>query len=770
MLSAEETLELASYLAQLTRSELPVGTALKALSAEAKSPRLSRYLAALVARLEYGATLVKALDSLAAQLPAHLRGIILAATSSSNPAPLLDNVLAQARQSADMTRRFWQAVAYPAALLVFLVAWLLFMTLWLVPHMVEGGIEPIDWFTGERLETSSSPLWTLTQLLPKLLGVMIGGAIALFVAARIIGGRPLVSRLFGVVPLLGIAWRNRGLAEFCGMASAFLRQQLPLAEALRLTSLTLRDPAMARDCLQLSTAAAQGQSLASSMTVSSAFPPTLVRFVAWGQQHAALSEALSDARQMFAERFDLRLQVVRLVMPPMIFVLAAGSALTLAVQAFRFMLPMVRLLAVSGGPPSEGVTLMQLTGVASVLATGLSLVVAAYLLHMFTRRTEPMGLVLRNFGFVLLALGLLPACLLLAGGWGFFGWIVIIVVWIRVSLHFRAAQRRNLLVALTLAINKQMPLAPIVRAVADENDGGFALRCGALADRLEQGDSLAIATRLAPRTLPKEAELAAHIGRTSGDLPGALRATRGTTAFDRTLLRSLLVRLLYLSPLSLLLVVYVKVQIEPSMRKVFADFDVPLPVATQSFAGATGDGLIIAAAAFFGTIAILTLMLWGWLQWRGTLVARLPELKRICNWVDMAPVLRSLALSAGGGRPLNDTFMAVARWHPKRTIRHRVTRAAGQLDRGRAWQDCLRDQRLISATDLAVLSAAERSGNLPWALQEMADAFERKANYRLQAWAQILLPVAILPMALLVATVAVAYISPIAMLIRYLSL
>jgi type II secretory pathway component PulF len=102
-------------------------------------------------------------------------------------------------------------------------------------------------------------------------------------------------------------------------------------------------------------------------------------------------------------------------------------------------------------------------------------------------------------------------------------------------------------------------------------------------------------------------------------------------------------------------------------------------------------------------------------------------------------------------------------------VRYRLQAIVQDLNNGVSWQQSLRQRRLVSAADLAVLSAAKRAGNLPWALDETADSFERRANFRLQALAQVVMPLLLLPMALLAAVMIVAYFLPLTNLIWSLS-
>jgi type IV pilus assembly protein PilC len=68
-----------------------------------------------------------------------------------------------------------------------------------------------------------------------------------------------------------------------------------------------------------------------------------------------------------------------------------------------------------------------------------------------------------------------------------------------------------------------------------------------------------------------------------------------------------------------------------------------------------------------------------------------------------------------------------------------------------------------------VLQAAQRVGNLEWALDELADASLRRAAYRWQAVVNVLGPLVILFAGLLVGFIVVALFMPLISLIQGLS-
>ena len=147
----------------------------------------------------------------------------------------------------------------------------------------------------------------------------------------------------------------------------------------------------------------------------------------------------------------------------------------------------------------------------------------------------------------------------------------------------------------------------------------------------------------------------------------------------------------------------------------------------------------------------------------------MPGLRRIIRWVDMGVVLRVLALATRRDCPLPRMLDALAASHPKRAMRRRLRAVVLDTKDGCAWQKSLQIEGLIGQADAAVLSAAQRSGNLSWALAGMADSYQRKATYRLQALAQVVLPLLMVPVGALMCLLAAAYFAPLTKLILDLS-
>ena len=130
-----------------------------------------------------------------------------------------------------------------------------------------------------------------------------------------------------------------------------------------------------------------------------------------------------------------------------------------------------------------------------------------------------------------------------------------------------------------------------------------------------------------------------------------------------------------------------------------------------------------------------------------------------------AAIMDNLALAVENRRPLDAALQTLARSYPNESIRVRLSLASSEVQAGVAWDESLSRRGLIRPSDLAVLQAAGRAGNLPWAMREMADSNRRRLAYRLNVLVQTIFPPVVLCFGAMVLFVVVALFKPLITLI-----
>jgi type IV pilus assembly protein PilC len=377
--------------------------------------------------------------------------------------------------------------------------------------------------------------------------------------------------------------------------------------------------------------------------------------------------------------------------------------------------------------------------------------------------------------WVLFVLGLVP--IVVGGAITVVGVLVLalgIATLVEVVVQHRAVQRRSVCTLLALFLERRQQIsAPLFIS-------GTALRgiVGRAAKRLfhalNAGVPLADAVRSYSAALPREAMAYVAAGQTVEAEAAALRElSKADQSGVDTLWRACIDRISYLSCVLVTMVAVVTfliIKIVPAYWDIFEEFSLELPPLTMlAFSVSQDTALLFAVPMTWAFIVLL-------------LVAAVVEICYLCDvpilqaWGDRlfrgrrtADVLRILAVATEERRPIADVLFRVAQTYPSETIRSQLRPAAAVVVSGGDWPDALRKYKIVSTAEAALLRAAARAGNLPWALRQVAKRREKRAIYRLHNFIQIVYPVLILMVGGVVAFYFLALFIPVVQLIQSLT-
>lgn len=420
--------------------------------------------------------------------------------------------------------------------------------------------------------------------------------------------------------------------------------------------------------------------------------------------------------------------------------------------------------------PSDPFALF-LLGCLGVILFGIAVLVARRLVagppDVF--RDDSLDLTLRVAGWVLITGGFAAAFFALFQIIGVVLSIAALVVTVETLVKHRLSRQYALLWLLTVAAERRIPLVPAIEAFAREGGGLFAGRARYLAAMIRAGVPLPEALERSPGLLPRDVLPVIRVGYESGGLAAALRQAASVRDFQRPLwlfVAGKLVYLMVLVAVGVSIVTFVMYSIVPAFQSIFLSFNAPLPKMTQmliSVSRAAFD-LWYLLALFFLSFGLLSLYVL--LRYIGLTNWELPGTSWVVRRLDTAAVLEALSLAAEYRRPLPEALASLARSYPKWSIRRRLRGVSRDLDGGADWCRSLLARGLLKQADLAVLQAAQRVGNLPWALREMAESNRRRLAYRMQALVQLAFPPLILALGAMVAFIVVGLFIPIVALIQ----
>jgi type IV pilus assembly protein PilC len=343
---------------------------------------------------------------------------------------------------------------------------------------------------------------------------------------------------------------------------------------------------------------------------------------------------------------------------------------------------------------------------------------------------------------VLFSLGIVPGAVPIMF-WGLvYGWMLY------TYLHYRQGRQEEMLQVLITASESAAPLAPAIRAyVADRPQGvmrefwvalilffvfpgyywiwhrrhSFDRKVLAVAKKLENGVPLSIALHTVPGVATRETILAASVGESTGRLAQSLQGT----ARRRLTIIWLEVVPRFLYPLTILfflvnIATFWMMFIGPKITRIFSDFRQTLPVPTRAivdvgdFVAANGWAVVLTisvCAALFALVLRSPAARW-----------HLPLLGRLYRMHFQSRFLRMLAIALGTGRSAPEALALLAGSGFYEGMLGRLladTRRA--VENGEPLAESLSRRRLVPAAAVPLMHAAQRAGNLPWALGEMAD-------------------------------------------------
>lgn len=329
-----------------------------------------------------------------------------------------------------------------------------------------------------------------------------------------------------------------------------------------------------------------------------------------------------------------------------------------------------------------------------------------------------------------------------------------------------STQSQSLLRIIALAIEQRLPLAPLLQAFAEDQDGVQRWRVQRLAGLLEEGSSLPSALEQVAHVLPEEHVLAIRFGTQSGTLSMTLRnlvEDSGSLEDIRTKER---LRGTFIYPTVVLLVIlmiaiFLMLKIGPVYRQIMYDFGVE----SLAFEWVIYIGNLFAIYWWLvvGAGLLLTWILWT--EWPGRSLRR----GLIRPWFDMrsVDVLQNLSVVTEAGRPIPGAISTLARYHYDPTLRQDLLFVRNEVEQGADLWATLRTVKLLTPADVALMLASEKVGNRAWAMAQLATCKRRRMRRRLDLLGQLVEPAAVLLLGGAVFTMCLGVFAPLVSMILY---
>jgi len=374
-----------------------------------------------------------------------------------------------------------------------------------------------------------------------------------------------------------------------------------------------------------------------------------------------------------------------------------------------------------------------------LLILGGAVLIALRILHRPGRKFSSIESGMNITGWLLVLQGFVGVTLTCFTPFAMLAWLLTPFLLFVFFRHYML-EKRALLWTVAISAERGAPLDQAIDAFAAERYDRLGDRAMHVAERLRAGERLPAAFKTAGVRLRSDAMLAIGIGEATGDIGGSLRTLLENQRQEGAPLRKVVERMLYLIWLSIFLffiLLFLCRKVIPVFARIFEDFGMELPRITLIAIGAANTVLfwlpLLGCMAPLGILLLLAVF--------GATPLWAPIFGRMSSRRESGVLMRGLACAMRCGFPLTRALELLAATHPRWMIQQRLQRAHARVVQGESWITSMRETRLLSVTDAAVLAPAERAGNLIWALEEMADRQVRINVQWLQFFANTLFPI-----------------------------
>lgn len=323
-LSHKEAEDVVITVAELSNSELPLVDGLRAAADEAVSSRVARALRQIAADVEKGYALDSVMSERGKFLPAHVRGLIAAASRTQRMGVALDDLVEHHRASREVWRKVIGSIAYPMIVLGMTLFVLAFLPIFIVPQFAQMFDEfELELPAATRAVVAISDAVQWFAVGPGLWISLTMGTlfVTLIVLASFGIGTATTHRFTTTMPLVGPIWQWSGTAAFSRLLATMLEYGIPLPDALLLTRDGVRDPEVREVAGLFARGVENGRSLSDLLVELNRLPTSITPFVRWGERTGKLPEALRAITDMLLLRVQMRTVLLRSIAPPVVFIL-----------------------------------------------------------------------------------------------------------------------------------------------------------------------------------------------------------------------------------------------------------------------------------------------------------------------------------------------------------------------------------------------------------------------------------------------------------------
>jgi type II secretory pathway component PulF len=338
----EDLITLNEEVAAMARAGLPLDQGLAALAEEMGRGQLQKVTAELAVDLKEGRTLPEAIARQGKRLPAFYAGLVETGIRTGRMAEVLATLTVYARTIAGLRATIFDALLYPAVVLLFATIIMGAVIGYLVPRFgaifEEFGMT-LPALTEIMLAICRRPLLFLVAPLLIVLGAIILTKAILSGSDQ---GRRRWARLVYALPVVGVLVRASRQAAFSDLLALLVDHEVPLPLAFQLAGEASSDPFLASGARAAQKELEAGQPLGRALRERMLVPELIAWMTTVGEQRGDLGPTLQHVAELYHRQVERRAAFLRTVLPP--FLIIGTAAVLVCLFVLPMALPMIKLL------------------------------------------------------------------------------------------------------------------------------------------------------------------------------------------------------------------------------------------------------------------------------------------------------------------------------------------------------------------------------------------------------------------------------------------
>jgi type IV pilus assembly protein PilC len=314
-----EIMHLSRQLGAFIHAGLPLVEAVHTLGAESANSSVRRMMAEVEDRLRAGETLSDCFDAHPKIFPAYYRGILRSAELTGELDTVLEQLAKYLERDEEARRKIKSAMIYPSIIAGMSVLTVVVLSTFVLPKFKV-------FFAGlhAELPLPTRMLLATTDFLGNWWWALLGGtltlALVLFVAGRTPPGRYARDRTVLALPVVGDTVQYALVERFCRILSSMVSAGVPLPEALRVATASLRNRVFSRALAGVEDAMLEGEGLATPLVRTGLFPPTAAQMMRVGEETGTLDTQLDVTAHYYEGELDYKIKKVTSLIEPIVII------------------------------------------------------------------------------------------------------------------------------------------------------------------------------------------------------------------------------------------------------------------------------------------------------------------------------------------------------------------------------------------------------------------------------------------------------------------